>query len=77
MEGLFGPFHWLILAVIVLLLFGNRLPGVMRSLGLGVVEFKKGLQGIQEDVNNGGTAKDKTKIEAEQHQATNEPAAKP
>ncbi len=69
MEGLFGPFHWLILAVIVLLLFGNRLPGVMRSLGLGVVEFKKGLQGIQEDVNNGGTAKDKTKIEADQHQA--------
>ena len=50
MEGLFGPFHWLILAVIVLLLFGNRLPGVMRSLGLGVVEFKKGLQGVRHDV---------------------------
>ena len=35
--------------MIVLLLFGNRLPSVMRSLGEGVVEFKKGLQGIEED----------------------------
>ena len=41
--------HWLIVMMIVLLLFGNRLPSVMRSLGEGVVEFKKGLQGIEED----------------------------
>jgi sec-independent protein translocase protein TatA len=51
MGGL-SPFHWLVVAVIVLLLFGNRLPQVMRSLGQGVVEFKKGLQGIEEDVKN-------------------------
>jgi sec-independent protein translocase protein TatA len=44
-----GPWHLLIIAMIVLLLFGNRLPSVMRSLGEGVVEFKKGLQGIEED----------------------------
>jgi sec-independent protein translocase protein TatA len=48
--GTLSPFHWLIIAVIVLLLFGNRLPQVMRSLGEGVVEFKKGLQGIENDV---------------------------
>jgi sec-independent protein translocase protein TatA len=51
MGGL-SPFHWLIIAVIVLLLFGNRLPQVMRSLGEGVVEFKKGLQGIEHDIKN-------------------------
>ncbi len=39
----------IILAVVVLLLFGNRLPSVMRSLGQGVVEFKKGVQGIDEE----------------------------
>ncbi len=50
--GAFGPMHWLILAAIVFLLFGNRLPSVMRSLGQGVVEFKKGLQGIEDDVKN-------------------------
>jgi sec-independent protein translocase protein TatA len=48
MGGL-SPFHWLVILVIVLLFFGNRLPSVMRSLGEGVVEFKKGLQGIDED----------------------------
>jgi sec-independent protein translocase protein TatA len=42
-------FHWLIVMVIVLLLFGNRLPSVMRSLGRGVTEFKKGLDSPAED----------------------------
>ena len=75
--GAFGPFHWIIIAVVVLLLFGNRLPSVMRSLGLGVVEFKKGLQGIQDEMNNSGAAKDKDKIQAEQQsQPPNEPPAK-
>lgn len=44
-----GPWQLLILAAIVLLLFGNRLPGVMRSLGTSIVEFKKGVKGIEED----------------------------
>ncbi len=47
--GAFGPFHWLILLVVVLLLFGNRLPSTMRSLGRGVVEFKKGREGIKDE----------------------------
>jgi sec-independent protein translocase protein TatA len=44
-----GPFDMLIIAAIVLLLFGNRLPSVMRSLGQGVVEFKKGIEGVEDD----------------------------
>jgi sec-independent protein translocase protein TatA len=39
----------LIIMVIALLLFGKRLPDVARSLGKGVVEFKKGLKGIEDD----------------------------
>jgi sec-independent protein translocase protein TatA len=54
--GALGPIHWLIIAAIVFLLFGNRLPSVMRSLGQGVVEFKKGLQGIDDDVKNSGSS---------------------
>ncbi len=45
----FGLPEILILGVVVLLLFGSRIPSVMRSLGQGVVEFKKGVQGIEED----------------------------
>jgi sec-independent protein translocase protein TatA len=50
--GAFSVWHLLIFAFIALLLFGNRLPSVMRSLGQGVVEFKKGLAGIEDDVKN-------------------------
>ena len=52
-----GPLEMIIIAAIVLLLFGNRLPSVMRSLGRGVVEFKKGIQGIEEEVDKAGSAK--------------------
>lgn len=52
-----GPFEMLIIAVIVLLLFGNRLPSAMRSLGRGVVEFKKGIQGIEEEIEEAGSKK--------------------
>ena len=47
-----GPTELVIIAAIALLLFGNRLPSVMRSLGRGVVEFKKGVQGIEDEVEN-------------------------
>jgi sec-independent protein translocase protein TatA len=38
--------HWELLAIlaVVLLLFGHRLPGMMRSLGSGITEFKRGLK---------------------------------
>lgn len=46
-----SPFSLLIIGVIVLLLFGKRIPEVMRSLGSSVTEFKKGVKGIDEDDN--------------------------
>ncbi|WP_437187671.1 Sec-independent protein translocase subunit TatA/TatB [Planctomicrobium sp. SH668] len=39
----FGFTEVMILAVIVLLLFGNRLPGLLKSLGQSLPAFKKGL----------------------------------
>lgn len=45
-----GPWQWLILLVIALLLFGRRLPEVGRSLGRSIVEFRKGIKGIEEEV---------------------------
>jgi sec-independent protein translocase protein TatA len=46
--GAFSTTHLLIIMVIAILLFGNRLPGVMRSLGQGIVEFKKGLADVKD-----------------------------
>ncbi|MFN9368763.1 MAG: twin-arginine translocase TatA/TatE family subunit [Planctomycetia bacterium] len=53
MFGL-GPTELLIVGVVVLLLFGSRLPKVMRSLGEGIVEFKRGVQGIEDHGAAGG-----------------------
>ena len=42
--------EWLIILAIGLLLFGKRLPEVGRSLGKGIVEFKRGIKGIEEEI---------------------------
>lgn len=48
MFGLGTP-ELVILALIVLLLFGSRLPSAMRSLGMSVNSFKKGMNETDED----------------------------
>jgi len=54
-----SPIQLIIVLIIALLLFGNRLPNVMRSLGKSVVEFKKGVNDIGDGVN--GAMKDADK----------------
>ena len=57
MFGMPGHFELLIIAGLALLLFGHRLPGLMRSAGRSVVEFKKGVQGIEDDIESAGKEK--------------------
>ena len=45
-----GPMEMLIVAAIAVLLFGNRLPSVMRSMGQGLTEFRKGMRGIENEI---------------------------
>ncbi len=46
-----SPVQLLIVAGIALLIFGKRLPEVMRGLGKGITEFKKGMSGIEDEMN--------------------------
>ena len=55
--GLTGHWEILIVLAIVLLLFGNRLPGAMRNLGQSFVQFKKG---IKDDEDNPDSERDPT-----------------
>ena len=43
---LFSPFHLLIIAAVVIILFGGKkIPEVMRGMGEGVRGFKEGMRG--------------------------------
>jgi sec-independent protein translocase protein TatA len=47
-----GPWEWIIIVVVALLIFGRRLPEVGKSLGKGIVEFKKGLKGVKDELED-------------------------
>ncbi|MCF7957147.1 MAG: twin-arginine translocase TatA/TatE family subunit [Phycisphaerae bacterium] len=41
----------LVVGAVALLVFGNKLPDVGRSLGKGLVEFKKGIKGVKDEMD--------------------------
>ena len=43
-----SPIQLAVVGLIALLLFGKRLPEVMRSLGKGITQFNKGMNGLEE-----------------------------
>ncbi|MEK6764619.1 MAG: twin-arginine translocase TatA/TatE family subunit [Planctomycetota bacterium] len=47
-----GGIEWIIILIVALLIFGKRLPEVMKSIGRGIVEFKKGVKGVEDDVED-------------------------
>jgi sec-independent protein translocase protein TatA len=49
--GMPGGAEWILIAAFGLLIFGKRLPEVGRSLGKGIVEFKKGLKGVEDEID--------------------------
>ena len=61
--GMPGMNEMLIVGFIALLIFGNRLPSVMRSLGKSVTEFKKGVAGIEDDLDTAVTADKKPPVQ--------------
>lgn len=64
-----GQTELIIVGVIALLLFGNRLPSVMRSLGSGISEFKKGLDDVNREIHR--------EVEAEPPKSSNEVPTEP
>lgn len=55
----FGTTELLVLGLVVLLLFGSRLPSAMGNLGKSIVEFKKGVKGIDEEASGSDKAEQK------------------
>jgi sec-independent protein translocase protein TatA len=55
-----NPMELLIVLGAGILLFGRRLPEVGRSLGRGIVEFKKGLKGIGDEIDEASNVSDRS-----------------
>ncbi len=56
--GTFSVWHWLIVLVVVLVLFGGggKIPKLMRDMGQGINAFKKGLKEDKQDKAEDGAA---------------------
>lgn len=51
--GIVGPWEIVIIALIVLLLFGGKkIPELMKGLGKGVKSFKDGLNEVEKDIKD-------------------------
>ncbi len=53
-----GYLEIIIFAVIVLLLFGTRVPSIMRSMGQSITEFKKGTRDAEDELKPDSPRKD-------------------
>ena len=70
-----GPMELAVVMVIAVLLFGKRLPEVGRSLGKGIVEFKKGLRGVQDEFESASTSLPTTQMDSHRPPDHSEPVA--
>ena len=51
--GNLGGTEIIIIAIVILLLFGGKkIPELMQGLGKGVKSFKKGMKDIEDDIEN-------------------------
>lgn len=60
--GNLGSSEIIIIALVILLLFGGKkIPELMRGLGKGVSQFKKGMNDIEQEINAEADKIDETK----------------
>ena len=58
-----SPYHVLLVLIVALLLFGNRLPEVARSIGKAINEFKRGMRETNDDADRDSiSSKDQEKL---------------
>ena len=76
MFGL-SPAEMLVVGVVAVLLFGSRLPSVARSMGKSLTEFKRGMQGVEDDFREAVNSEPTGRMNYEQHRTPSAPAFEP
>jgi sec-independent protein translocase protein TatA len=76
MFGL-NQFELLIVGIVAVLLFGNRLPSVARSMGKSLTEFKRGMQGLDNEVRDAFYSETNERVTYDRHAAPSTPAFEP
>ncbi|MFP4143745.1 MAG: twin-arginine translocase TatA/TatE family subunit [Phycisphaeraceae bacterium] len=71
-----GPWELAVLAVVGVLIFGKRLPEVGRSIGQGIVEFKRGLSSAGSEPSESRTERPQIESKPEGAQMSDESAEK-
>lgn len=57
--GNLGTGEIIIIAIVVLLLFGGKkIPELMRGIGKGIKSFKEGVKGIEDDIEGNDSKRD-------------------
>lgn len=69
-----GPQEMFIVGIVAVLLFGKRLPEVGRSLGKSLVEFKKGMSGIENELTGIRRTVDTVRSPLSTNYASNRPS---
>ncbi|HPA36218.1 MAG TPA: twin-arginine translocase TatA/TatE family subunit [Chitinophagales bacterium] len=62
MFGMHGPEIWFILAIVVLLFGGKKIPELMRGIGKGIREFNAAKANIQDEFDKGIKEEDAKKL---------------
>ena len=76
--GFPGSWEWILILVVALLIFGRRLPDVARSVGKSIVEFKRGIKDVHDDIDGQSRIEpsSSTKLEDKKVEPAAEPASK-